>query len=57
MKAREEGEEEIINYIREVTQNCQDRILQEKREREKMEESLLTLLEETCKRLSSASIL
>jgi hypothetical protein len=54
-RARELGEDEIANLVREVTLQLQERVLVEKAERERMEESILELLEETCTRLSNTS--
>lgn len=53
-RAREEGEDEIHNYLQEVLEQCQSQIANEKAEREKMEESLMVLLEATCSQLNSA---
>ena len=39
-KAREEGEDEIVNYLKEVTQNLQEKIHQERFESDKIFSSL-----------------
>lgn len=45
VRARQQDERDLQAFVREVVQNCQDKILHEKAERQKMEEGLIQLLE------------
>lgn len=56
-RAKDEGEEQIVAMLKDITASVQSEIEMERGEREKMEEQLLLLLEETCKKLYSTSML
>ncbi len=56
-KAWDESEHMITNALREITNQVQTEIDSERHEREKIEEHLLVLLEETFQKLYMTSVL
>lgn len=53
--AREENEQAIFDMLKDVVERVKKEIEQEKNDRLETEESLLSLLEETCTKLNSAT--
>ena len=54
--AREENEQAIFDMLKDVVERVKKEIEQEKNDRLETEESLLSLLEETCTKLNSATL-
>ncbi len=54
-KAREEQEEAMLEMLKEIIGKVKEQISLERFERERTEETLVNLLEETCNKLNSVS--
>lgn len=54
-KAREEQEEAMLEMLKEIISKVKEQITIERFERERTEETLVNLLEETCNKLNSVS--
>lgn len=54
-KAREEQEEAMLEMLKEIISKVKEQIAFERFEREKTEETLVNLLEQTCNKLNSVS--
>lgn len=54
-RIREDNEEALLEYLKEIVTSLKDEIDREREQREATEETLLGLLEGTCSKLNAAS--